>query len=86
MSRGLLSLLTQDQRSALDEGDVDAANFALRVDRDGLLVAVRAHRQIGGEAGRLDENIDPTVAGAALQVAVDVAASQSNPQNLTVFE
>src|SRR3954469_15208165 len=60
--------------SALRHGDVDAADIALRADRDGLLVAARGQRQVCRKAGGFDEDLDLAAPCGALQVAEDIAA------------
>src|SRR5882757_8295432 len=63
-------------RSALAAHHADryAPDLALRADRDRLLVAAGRQIQRCRETGGLDDDLDLTATGPALQVAVDIAA------------
>lgn len=54
--------------------DLDAADFALGVDLDVLLVAIRPKIQVRGKSRGLDEHVDLATAGGALQIAKNVPA------------
>src|SRR3954463_16538799 len=60
--------------SGLGHRDLDAADFALRVDLYVLLVAVGPQIQVRGETGSLDEHVDLAAAGGTLQIAEDIPA------------
>src|SRR3954447_14247982 len=60
--------------SALDHGDVYAADLALGVDLHGLFFAIGADQEIRRKSCGLDEHFDPATTCGALQVPKHVAA------------
>jgi hypothetical protein len=60
--------------AALRHRDIHAPDFALGADLHGLPVTAGAQRQAGGKSRSLDEHVDLSAAGRALQIAENIAA------------